>query len=91
MEERKLPLDYAIPAPASRAKRPFWLNVSYLVWGGMLMAIGALGLLGQIDLFGLVGHLYLYAEMFGCPALLLFGLILMTKGLAIFESNQQET
>jgi hypothetical protein len=87
MQERELPLDYAIPAPASRAKRPFWLNVTYLVLGAMAIGIAILCLLEQIR----VGHLQLYAEMFGCPALLLLGLIFMTKGLAIFENNQQET
>ena len=84
MHEHKLPLDYAVPASVSRAGRPLWVNVSYLVLGAASMVIAGLILL---DPFRWVGHLEFYAAWIGCPVLLLLGLIFMTKGLAIFSED----
>jgi hypothetical protein len=89
--EQELPLDYAVPATVSRAERPYWVNVTYLVLGAMAIGIAILCLLEQVHLFSWVGHLEFVAQCFACPALILFGLIFMTKGLAIFENNQQGT
>ena len=90
MQEQQLPLDYAVPAQGLRAERPFWVNATYLVLGVMAIGIAALGLFGQINLFGWAEHLAPVAEFFGDGALIIFGLIFVTKGLAIFENNQKE-
>ena len=91
MHEQELPLDYAVPAPVTRAKRPFWLDVTYLVLGAIVFGIGIMASFGRINLFSWVGHLERFAYIIACPALLLVGLIFMTKGLASFSTYPPNT
>ncbi len=88
MPEEELPLAYAVPTPVSRARRPFWVNVTYLALGAVSIGFGILAFLGQINLGW--EHLEPYAEILGSLILVLLGLIFMTKGLAICSADMAQ-
>jgi hypothetical protein len=90
VDEKQLSLDYLAPVPPPPMRRPRWLNMTYLVVGGILVGFALACLLGQVDLFRWLEHWELYGEWIGVPLLLITGLVLMTKGLELFEESSNQ-